>query len=153
MLSALARATAILIMNWVDCTCATAAVILSTQRVTFAISRDNILPGSLLFRKVSGVSLIPVNAALLVVFIAAAVSYTVLGSSIAFSAITAMTVVCQNVSYLFVLMTRHTLGRSSFEPARWNLGHLSLPIGCFFMLWITFLSNFLVLSQVFPVTS
>ena len=145
-------ATAILIMNWIDCTCATAAVILSAQRVTFAISRDNILPGSSLFRKVSGVSLIPVNAALLVVFIAAAVSCTVLGSSVAFSAITATTVICQNISYLFVLITRHTLGRSSFEPARWNLGQLSLPIGCFSILWIIFLSIVLVLPQVFPVT-
>ena len=145
-------ATAILIMNWIDCTCATAAVILSAQRVTFAISRDNILPGSLLFKKVSGVSLIPVNAALLVVFIAAAVSCTVLGSSVAFSAITATTVICQSISYLFVLMTRHTLGRSSFEPARWNLGHLSLPIGCFSILWTTFLSIILLLPQVFPVT-
>ena len=145
-------ATAILIMNWIDCTCATAATLLSAQRVTFAISRDNILPGSLLFRKVSGVSLIPVNAAILVVFIAAAVSCTVLGSSVAFSAITATTVICQSISYLFVLMTRHTLGRSSFEPARWNLGHLSLPIGCLSILWITFLSIVLVLPQVFPVT-
>lgn len=145
-------ATAILIMNWIDCTCATAAVILSAQRVTFAISRDNILPGSLLFRKVSGVNLIPVNAALLVVFIAAAVSCTVLGSSVAFSAITATSVICQNISYLFVLMTRLTLGRSSFEPARWNLGHLSLPIGCFSILWITYLSIILLLPQVFPIT-
>ena len=133
-------ATAILIMNWIDCTCATAAVILSAQRVTFAISRDNILPGSSLFKKVSGVSLIPVNAALLVVFIAAAVSCTVLGSSVAFSAITATTVICQSISYLFVLVTRHTLGRSSFKPAQWNLGQLSLPIGCF------------SIPQVFPVT-
>lgn len=145
-------ATAILIMNWIDCTCATAAVILSAQRVTFAISRDNILPGSSFFRKVSGVNLMPVNAGLLVVFIAAAVSCTVLGSSVAFSAITATTVICQSISYLFVLVTRHTLGRSSFEPARWNLGHLSVPIGCFSILWMTYLSIVLLLPQVFPVT-
>lgn len=145
-------ATAILIMNWIDCTCATAAVILSATRVTFAISRDNILPGSVWFRKVNGVNLIPVNAAFLVVFIAAAVSCTVLGSSVAFSAITATTVICQNISYLFVLITRHTLGRSNFEPARWSLSHLSLPIGCFCILWIIFLSIILLLPQVFPVT-
>lgn len=145
-------ATAILILNWIDCTCATAAVILSAQRVTFALSRDRILPGSSLFRKVSGANQIPVNAAFLVVFIAAAVSCTVLGSSVAFSAITATTVICQNISYLFVLVTRHTVGRSDFEPAPWNLGLLSLPIGCFSILWITFLSIILLLPQVFPVT-
>lgn len=145
-------ATAILIMNWIDCTCATAAVILSAQRVTFALSRDNILPASCIFKKVSGASSIPVNAAFLVVFIAAAVSCTVLGSSVAFSAITATTVIFQNMSYLFVLVTRHTLGRSTFEPAPWNLGRLSRPIGYFSVLWIAFLSIVLLLPQVFPVT-
>ncbi|KAL8696456.1 MAG: hypothetical protein Q9224_002786, partial [Gallowayella concinna] len=85
-------ATAILVMNWIDCTCATAAVILSAQRVTFAISRDNILPGSSFFKKVNAGNHIPVNAALLVVFIAGAVSCSVFGSSVAFGAITATTV-------------------------------------------------------------
>jgi amino acid transporter len=145
-------ATAILVMNWIDCTCATAATMLSAQRVTFALSRDHILPGSSLFRKLNSSNLMPVNAALLVVFIAAAVSCSVLGSSVAFSAITATTVICQNISYLFVLATRHTLGRSTFEPAQWNLGHLSLPMGYFSILWIAFLSIILLLPQVFPVT-
>lgn len=145
-------ATAILVMNWIDCTCATAAVLLSAQRVTFAISRDNILPASSLFRKVSSANSTPVNAALLVVVIAAAVSCTVLGSSVAFSAITATTVICQNMSYLFVLVTRHTLGRSSFEPSSWNLGRLSRPLGYFSVIWIVYLSIILLLPQVFPVT-
>ncbi|KJZ75328.1 hypothetical protein HIM_05254 [Hirsutella minnesotensis 3608] len=145
-------ATAILIMNWIDCTCATAAVILSAQRVTFAISRDNILPGSSIFRKVSKVNATPVNAALLVICIAAAVSCTVLGSTVAFSAITATTVICQNMSYLFVLVTRHTLGRRRFEPSSWNLGRLSRPLGYLSVLWIVFLSIVLLLPQVFPVS-
>lgn len=145
-------ATAILIMNWIDCTCATAAVILSAQRVTFAISRDNILPGSSFFKKVNRANLMPVNAALLVVFIAAAVSCTVLGSSVAFSAITATTVICQSISYLFVLITRLTLGRSTFRPAPWNLGRLSVPIGYLSVVWSTYLSIILLLPQIFPIT-
>ena len=145
-------ATAVLILNWIDCTCATAATILSGQRVTFAISRDNILPGSSWLRKVNGANSIPVNAGLFVVFIAAAVSCSVMGSSVAFSAITATTVICQSISYLFVLVTRHTLGRKHFEPASWNLGRLSVPIGCFAILWILFLSIILLFPQVFPVT-
>ncbi|PHH63091.1 hypothetical protein CDD81_6336 [Ophiocordyceps australis] len=145
-------ATAILLLSWIDCTCATAAVILSAQRVTFAISRDNILPGSHLFRRVSGNNAAPVNAALLVVAIAALVSLTVLGSSVAFSAITATTVICQSMSYLFVLFTRYTFGKTTFEPAAWNLGFLSRPIGYLSILWLTFLSCILLLPQVFPVT-
>lgn len=127
-------------------------MILSAQRVTFALSRDRTLPGSSLFRKVGGVHIIPVNATLLVVFSAAAVSYAVLGSSVAFGAITATTVICQSISYLFVLITRHTLGRSSIEPASWNFGRLSPPIECFAIFWPTFLSIILLSPQVFPVT-
>ncbi|PPJ54315.1 hypothetical protein CBER1_06134 [Cercospora berteroae] len=118
-------ATAILVMNWIDCTCATTASMLSAQRVTFALSRDGILPGSAIFRKVNPRTSIPINAALLVVTIAAVVSFAILGSTVAFSAITATTVICQSMSYLFVLGTRYSLGRSTFAPASWNLGRFS----------------------------
>ncbi|PFH62472.1 hypothetical protein XA68_13374 [Ophiocordyceps unilateralis] len=145
-------ATAILVMSWIDCTCSTAACLLSAQRVTFAISRDNILPGSVWIKKVGGGNSIPVNAAIFVVSIAAAVSCSILGSTVAFSAITAATVSCQNMSYLFLLLTRHTLGRSRFKPASWNLGSLSRVIGYITILWLSLLSVVLLLPQVFPVT-
>lgn len=58
-------AVAILSLLWVDSTCATASCFLSAQRVTFAISRDGVLPFSSFFRKLNK-NKIPVNAAYLV---------------------------------------------------------------------------------------
>ncbi|RCI16332.1 hypothetical protein L249_3164 [Ophiocordyceps polyrhachis-furcata BCC 54312] len=145
-------ATAILVISWIDCTCSTTACLLSAQRVAFAISRDNILPGSSLFKEVSGTGSVPVKAAILVFLIAVAVSLSILGSTVAFSAITAATVSCQNISYLFLFLTRFTLGRSRFKPAAWNLGSLSQPIGYITIIWLSFLSVVLLLPQVFPVT-
>jgi amino acid transporter len=145
-------AVAILVLNWVDCTCATTANIISAQRVTFAISRDNILPGSSWLRRLSNDSGTPRNAALMVITIGALVSCTVLGSSVTFGAITATTVICQSMSYLFVLITRHTIGTAYFRPGPWNLGPMSRPIGCFCIVWLAFLSVILLFPQVFPVT-
>ena len=46
-------AVAILCLLWVDSTCATASCFMSAQRVTYAVSRDGILPGSKYFRRLS----------------------------------------------------------------------------------------------------
>ena len=81
-------AVAILSLLWVDSTCATASCFMSAQRVTFAISRDGVLPFSKYFRQLSK-NKIPVNAAFLVCGLSIAITTAVLGSTVAFSAITA----------------------------------------------------------------
>ena len=60
-------AVAILSLLWVDSTCATASCFMSAQRVTYAISRDGILPGSKYFCRLSKRSHMPIHAAFLVV--------------------------------------------------------------------------------------
>lgn len=81
---------------------------MSAQRVTYAVSRDNLLPGSKYFRKLSSGKKMPINAALLVVAISIAVTTAVIGSVVAFSAITATATIATNVSYLFPIVARHT---------------------------------------------
>jgi amino acid transporter len=81
-------AVAILSLLWVDSTCATASCFMSAQRVTYAISRDGVLPFSFLFRKLSKRKM-AVNAALLVFVMSCAITTAVIGSVVAFSAITA----------------------------------------------------------------
>ncbi|KAK0270052.1 hypothetical protein LTS00_017073 [Friedmanniomyces endolithicus] len=79
-------AVAILSILWIDSTCAAASCFMSAQRVTFAISRDGVLPFSKYFRKLSK-NKIPVNAAFLVCGLSIAITCAVIGSSVAFSAI------------------------------------------------------------------
>lgn len=145
-------AVAILSMLWVDSTCATASCFMSAQRVTFAISRDGVLPFSKYFRQLNK-NKIPVNAAFLVCGLSIAVSFAVIGSTVAFSAITATATIATNFSYLIPIAARHTVGKDSFEPAAWNLGKLSLPLGIISGLYIMFLFCVLLLPQLYPVTS
>ncbi|KIV86958.1 hypothetical protein PV11_02532 [Exophiala sideris] len=145
-------AVAILSLLWVDSTCATASCFMSAQRVTYAISRDHVLPFSSFFRKLSKRKM-PVNAALLVCAVSIAVTTAVIGSSVAFSAITATATISTNFSYLFPIIARQTIGRKTFVPAKWNLGKFSAPLATIASLYIMFLFIVLLLPQLYPVTS
>ncbi|EMC98546.1 hypothetical protein BAUCODRAFT_147061 [Baudoinia panamericana UAMH 10762] len=145
-------AIAIFSILWIDSTCCTAACFLSAQRVTFAISRDGILPGSKIFRRLSR-NKMPVNAAYLVCALSIAITCAVIGSTVAFSAITATATIATNFSYLFPILARHTVGRTTFKPAEWNLGRFSLPIGIVAGTYILFLFSVLLLPQLYPVTA
>ncbi|TVY15035.1 Thiamine transporter thi9 [Lachnellula arida] len=145
-------AVAILSLLWVDSTCATASCFMSAQRVTYAISRDGILPGSKYFRRLSKKSHMPINAAFLVLAMSVVITTAVIGSTVAFSAITATATIATNVSYLFPIIARHTVGRNSFEPAKWNLGRWTIPCAVVSSVYISFLVVILLLPQVYPVT-
>jgi len=145
-------AVAILSLLWVDSTCATASCFLSAQRVTFAISRDGVLPFSSYFRKLNK-NKIPVNAAYLVTGLSIAVTTAVIGSTVAFSAITATATIATNFSYLIPIVARYTVGRKNFQPAKWNLGKISPFLGLISALYIMFLFVVLLLPQLYPVTA
>jgi amino acid transporter len=120
-------AVAILSMLWVDSACAMTSSLLSAQRVTYAISRDHVLPFSTFFRKLSKRKM-AVNAAWLIYFISVAITCAVTCSIVAFSAITATATIATNASYLFLfpIAARHTTDRKTFVPAKWNLGRFLL---------------------------
>jgi amino acid transporter len=145
-------AVAILSILWVDSTCATASCFLSAQRVTFAISRDGVLPFSKYFRRLNK-NKIPVNAAFLVCGLSIAITCAVIGSTVAFTAITATATIATNFSYLIPIVARHTVGRKTFQPAEWNLGKWSPVLGLISGLYIMFLFVVLLLPQLYPVTS
>lgn len=74
-------AVAVLVILWIDSTCATASCFMSAQRVTFAISRDGVLPFSRHFRKLNG-NKVAVHAAYLVLFLSIAITCAVIGSAV-----------------------------------------------------------------------
>lgn len=143
---------AILVLLWVDSTCATASAFMSAQRVTYAISRDNVLPFSRYFRKLTSRHRMPLHAAFLVAAVSIAISTAVIGSSVAFSAITAMSTIATNVSYLFPIIARQTVGADVFIPAKWNLGRASGVVAAISSVWICYLFVVLLLPQVYPVS-
>ncbi|KAF1990208.1 amino acid or gaba permease [Aulographum hederae CBS 113979] len=145
-------AIAILALLWVDSTCATASCFMSAQRVTFAISRDGVLPFSKYFRVLNR-NKIPVHAAFLVCFLSIIITCAVIGSTVAFTAITATATIATNFSYLIPIVARHTVGRNHFQPAEWNLGKYSIVAGVIAGLYIMFLFIVLLLPQIYPVTA
>lgn len=144
---------------------------MSAQRVTYAIcksnispptddpqsltlsARDGLLPFSKYFRTLSKGNQMPVNSALLVYAIGVALTCAVIGSTVAFTALTATATIATNFSYLFPIAARQTVGRKTFEPATWNLGRYSALCALISSLWIGFLVIILLLPQVFPVTA
>lgn len=145
-------AVALLVLLWLDSTCATASCFMSAQRVTFAISRDGVLPFSRYFRQLSRAR-IPVHAALLVFVLSVAITCAVIGSTVAFTAITATATIVTNVSYLIPIAARHTIGRHDFQPARFNLGRYSTFVGVVSAIYIMFIFVVLTLPQLYPVTA
>lgn len=124
---------------------------MSAQRVTFAISRDGVLPCSRYFRQLSK-NKIPVHAAYLVCALSIIITLAVIGSTVAFSAITATAAIATNFSYLIPITARYTVGRKNFQPAKWNLGRFSPVLGIIAILYIMLLFSVLLLPQLYPVT-
>ena len=146
-------AVAILVFTWLDGILATGVCLLSAQRITYAIARDGILPFSKVFSRVTTDHHLPVNACLLIAVLSIAINAAVIGSSVAFSAITAAATVGTNLSYLIPIVARQTTGRSTFQPAKWNLGMWSTPVAIVASLYIIFLFVVLMLPQIYPVTA
>jgi amino acid transporter len=145
-------AVAILLIIWFDGLLCTGVCILSAQRITYAIARDGVLPFGSTFSKL-GRNHLPVNAALVIAFLSIAINAAVIGSTVAFTAITAAATIGTNLSYLIPIIARHTVGRNDFVPAKWNLGRLSAPIALVASCYICFLAVILMLPQLYPVTS
>lgn len=146
-------AAAILIICWIDNSIQLCVCILSAQRVTYAIARDGVLPGSKYLARVSKKNKMPVNAAVLVVVLGIAIEAAIIGSAVAFEALTAVGTIAVNISYLIPIVARHTIGRKRFQPAAWNLGIFSPFLAAIASIWICFLVVVLVLPQLYPVTA
>ncbi|KAI6788727.1 hypothetical protein KC361_g8893 [Hortaea werneckii] len=146
-------AAAILAVTWIDGLLCTGVIFLSAQRITYAVARDGILPFSRTFSKVTPKHHLPVNAALLMVVLTIAICAAVIGSTVAFSAITAAATIGTNLSYLIPIVARQTIGRKHFRPAKWNLGAWSIPVSIVAGLYIAFLFVVLMLPQLYPVNA
>lgn len=142
---------AILLIIWFDGFLCTGVCLLSAQRMTYAIARDSVLPFSSTFGKL-GTNHLPANAALSIAFLSIAIKAAVIGSTAAFTAVTAAATIGTNLGYLIPIVARHTVGRHDFVPAKWNLGRRSAPVALVGSCCICFLAVILMLPQLYPMT-
>jgi amino acid transporter len=95
----------------------------------------------------------PIHAAYLVLGLSVTITCAVIGSTVAFSAITATATIATIFSYLWPIIARQTVGRKLFKPAKWNLGRWSLLLAIIASAYILYLVVVLVLSPEFPSTA
>ncbi|KAJ3339032.1 hypothetical protein HDU93_008783 [Gonapodya sp. JEL0774] len=129
-----------------------AAITMSTSRITYAISRDNILPGSR-FISVMGSNQLPNRAIWLVAALSTLISCLILGNSVAFNALASASTVTINASYGIPIFARIFIVGNNFRAGEWSLGALSKPMGVVMLCWVTTLFVVLCLPEYYPITA
>lgn len=127
------------------------AEVAAASRMVFAFSRDNALPGSRLWRKVSATTQTPVPAVWLSVGLAAVIALPSLYSKTAYGAVTAINVIGITPAYAIPVLLRLRAG-DRFTPGPWNLGRWSRPVGWIAVCWVAFVTVLFCLPQASPVT-
>jgi amino acid transporter len=127
------------------------AEVAAASRMVFAFSRDKALPGSALWRKVSGRTQTPVAAVWLSVVVAGVLALPSLYSATAYGAVTAINVIGITPAYAIPILLRLRAG-SRFQPGPWSLGRWSKPVGRTAVVWVACVTVLFCLPQSSPVT-
>ncbi|MBX7548320.1 amino acid permease [Streptomyces sp. tea 10] len=127
------------------------AEVAAASRMVFAFSQDGALPGSHLWRKVSGRTQTPVAAVWLAVIVACVLALPSLYSATAYNAVTAINVIGITPAYAIPVLLRLRAG-DRFRPGPWQLGRWSRPIGWIAVIWVAGVTVLFCLPQASPVT-
>ncbi|MFD9214464.1 amino acid permease [Streptomyces sp. NPDC059544] len=127
------------------------AEVAAASRMVFAFSRDNALPGSPLWRRVSSRTQTPVPAVWLSVAVAAVLALPSLYSATAYGAVTAINVIGITPAYAIPIYLRLRAGKR-FQPGPWQLGRWSKPIGWTAVCWVAIVTVLFCLPQSSPLT-
>ncbi|MEO3973690.1 amino acid permease [Streptomyces sp. CAU 1734] len=127
------------------------AEVAAASRMVFAFSRDNALPGSAIWRKVSAKTQTPVPAVWLAVGCAALLALPSLYSATAYGAVTAINVIGITPAYIIPVYLKLRAG-DRWQPGPWSLGKWSKPIGWVAVAWVVVVTVLFLLPQSNPVT-
>ncbi|MFF5403797.1 amino acid permease [Streptomyces misionensis] len=128
------------------------AEVAAASRMVFAFSRDGALPGSRLWRTVSGRTQTPVAAVWLSVGVAGVLALPSLYSATAYNAVTAINVIGITPAYAIPVLLRLRAG-ARFRPGPWHLGRWSRPVGWVAVVWVACVTVLFCLPQSSPVTA
>lgn len=125
------------------------AEVAACSRMVFAFSRDGALPGSQLWRRVSGRTGTPVAAVWLAVAVAAVLAMPALYSTVAYGAVTAINVIGITPAYAIPVYLRLRAGQH-FKPGPWHLGRWSTVVGWIAVAWVALVTVLFCLPQTKP---
>ncbi|KAL4919628.1 amino acid/polyamine transporter I [Aspergillus aurantiobrunneus] len=97
------------------------SVMTTSSRLIFAFARDGGLPASRFFARVHPRLELPLNALILTVVVVICFGCIFLGSSSAFNAIIAASVVSLDLSYMMPILVNCLQGRNALPERKWNI--------------------------------
>jgi len=123
-----------------------------TSRIAFAMVRDGAIPFSEFLRPVNKYTKEPIRMICVTYIFSCALILTQLGSSTAFAAVTSITTIGFQISYMVPILLRITIAREAFVKGPVNLGIFSIPLGILAVIWLTATSCFFIFPSVYPIT-
>jgi amino acid transporter len=116
-----------------------------TSRVIYAFARDEGMPASALWRRVSARHLTPAPA----IWLSVAVAFVATISSGTYAVVTSLSVIGLYVSYIIPVYLAWRTRGSAMELVRgpWHLGRFGSPINVVAMVWVLFITMILALPD------
>ncbi|KAG5421942.1 GPT1 [Candida metapsilosis] len=122
--------------------------LLTSSRVTFAYSRDGLLPGSKIWKTVNPVTHTPIYAVALNIIIGELLLLLKFAGDVAMGAIFSVGAIAAFISFTLPTLLKLTVARNTFKPGPWNLGKLSKPIGWLSVAFVTMMIPILCFPNV-----
>jgi amino acid transporter len=130
------------------------SITVAASRCTWALARDNAIPGAAFWAKVNPSLGIPVNALGLVTIVQMLLGLINLGSTSAFTAFVSVGVQALALAYAIPIAISLLNKREQVLKARWNLGRIIGPIvNVVALAWIAFELVLFSMPTALPVTS
>jgi amino acid transporter len=116
-----------------------------TSRVIYAFARDEGMPASAIWKRVSAAHLTPAPA----IWLSVAVAFVATISSSTYAVVTSISVIGLYISYIVPVFLAWRARGSAIEAPRgpWHLGRFSRPINLVAMLWVLFITAILAIPD------
>jgi amino acid transporter len=142
-----------LLIVFVAVECSNSANLTSASRMVYAFARDKAFPGSQYMYVMDRTLGCPLRAIWFCVFFSFLLGVPGLANDSVLSALFSLTATGLYLSYLIPIFLRVTVAKDSFEPAEFNLGAWSIPMGWFSVCWCVLMVIILCLPETAPVTT
>ncbi|XP_025615806.1 amino-acid permease BAT1 homolog isoform X2 [Arachis hypogaea] len=124
----------------------------SAARVVYALSRDNGVPFSSLWRKLHPKRKVPSNAVWLCAGICILLGLPILKVNVVFTAITSICTIGWVGGYAVPIFARMVMPEKNFKPGPFYLGKAGRPICLIAFLWICYTCSVFLLPTLYPIT-
>lgn len=127
------------------------SVTTSAARVVYALSRDNGIPFSPIWRRIHPKYKVPTNAVWLCATISIILGLPILKLDVVFTAIISINTIGWVGGYAFPIFARLVMAEKNFKPGPFYLGRARRPIYLVAFLWICYTCSAFLLPTLYPI--